>query len=465
MPDESYMQPPSGGRTALAFLLAAILLIGGALVYRSLGQESRDTEGAMSHCFEADFLASMAMETYPTDRIANGKLWQDAQQEYRAALAQTPKMARARRGLAAIEWLQGHRDKAREIVTAPVDVPAERHDTWLATQVAFGAVPPPADYKTFVRYKVLLEREELGWSRFIARVAISSSPQESRRITRQILDGIDAKMQARMTESLLRRLSFLIGLAVLVAFLSFPRAGQLRDMAVPASALVSAFLVGLAMQSLPGLLLGMAFKRFLVSGGDGVYFAFILVNHALGLALSLVCAQFILSRHGAGLSNIGCAAAMAPVWGIGAYLAMVPVQFLAEGISDSALRMFPNVETPVNSAAWMAESAHGLSLFAVFLTVCVLGPLLEELLFRGLLFRGLTNWFGFWGAAILSSAAFAAMHPQLPLGFLPIWVIGVALCILYRRTGSLTACWVLHGVNNTVALLGTLVYSAHLRPF
>ncbi len=70
--------------------------------------------------------------------------------------------------------------------------------------------------------------------------------------------------------------------------------------------------------------------------------------------------------------------------------------------------------------------------------VAIAAPLGEEFVFRGYVFRALSNWRGTLPAAVLSSIAFAATHVGwLPVGMLvPVAAFGFALCLLYHRTGS-----------------------------
>lgn len=84
---------------------------------------------------------------------------------------------------------------------------------------------------------------------------------------------------------------------------------------------------------------------------------------------------------------------------------------------------------------------------------CVMAPVCEEFLFRGFFFRSLANWRGPWLAAVLTGVAFGAVHigsapaiDLVPLGFL-----GFALCVLYRTTGSLYPCILVHSLNNSIA--------------
>lgn len=90
----------------------------------------------------------------------------------------------------------------------------------------------------------------------------------------------------------------------------------------------------------------------------------------------------------------------------------------------------------------------------ILLLVCVLVPIGEELFFRGFLYGTLRRW-GAGIATVLSAVFFAAVHQQV-VHFLPIFVLGVILALLYDRTRSLVGPVVVHAVNNLIAILSLL---------
>ncbi|MGJ7529287.1 lysostaphin resistance A-like protein [Variovorax sp. GB1P17] len=89
---------------------------------------------------------------------------------------------------------------------------------------------------------------------------------------------------------------------------------------------------------------------------------------------------------------------------------------------------------------------------AAVLAVCVMAPLLEEMLFRGIVLRGFLQRYSRWQAICLSALLFGAAHMniyQFVVGF----VMGVVLAWLYERTRSLIPCIALHATYNTATLL------------
>jgi hypothetical protein len=99
-----------------------------------------------------------------------------------------------------------------------------------------------------------------------------------------------------------------------------------------------------------------------------------------------------------------------------------------------------------------SNEGTGLLVLSAALT-CVVAPICEEILFRGYIFTALRNWRGTLPAALITGLMFGAVHvgsaPALDL--VPLAALGVGLCLLYRRTGSLYPCMVAHSLNNSIA--------------
>ncbi|MCC2684192.1 MAG: amino terminal protease family [Paenibacillaceae bacterium] len=89
-------------------------------------------------------------------------------------------------------------------------------------------------------------------------------------------------------------------------------------------------------------------------------------------------------------------------------------------------------------------------IFAFYMIV--IGPIMEELAYRKVIFGFLNNKFGFWAAAIVSSVIFAAAHfswQRAPAYF----AVGMLLCHVYRKSGSLTPAIMAHMSLNFISIL------------
>ena len=83
------------------------------------------------------------------------------------------------------------------------------------------------------------------------------------------------------------------------------------------------------------------------------------------------------------------------------------------------------------------------------LLICAIAPVIEEIVFRGILFRKLAVRYGNTLGILGSSLIFGLFHYNvLGVGF-----TGMILCVLYSRTRSLKASVLVHALNNSFALL------------
>jgi ABC-2 type transport system permease protein len=86
--------------------------------------------------------------------------------------------------------------------------------------------------------------------------------------------------------------------------------------------------------------------------------------------------------------------------------------------------------------------------------ICILAivaaPLFEELLFRGLIFQGLWRTTGPTLAILGSAAVFALVHP--PISVIPVFGLGIAAAISFRKSGFLLAPVLTHAVYNTMVI-------------
>lgn len=95
-----------------------------------------------------------------------------------------------------------------------------------------------------------------------------------------------------------------------------------------------------------------------------------------------------------------------------------------------------------------------------FISIVILAPVLEEVVFRGLL---LQRWQRKWDikyAVLLSSFLFGIVHPD-PVGAI---AFGIAMCVLYLRTQSLWVPIICHSVNNLFVWIVTVSYALHDGP-
>jgi membrane protease YdiL (CAAX protease family) len=110
------------------------------------------------------------------------------------------------------------------------------------------------------------------------------------------------------------------------------------------------------------------------------------------------------------------------------------------------------------SLAWEATLMPARILHQV-LIAWLAGPFLEELVFRGLLFRAFERQLGWLYAAVATSVLFGLAHPDRMIAS---GLGGLVLACVLRRTGSLRACVLVHALYNVLVswpLLGQVLLS------
>lgn len=163
--------------------------------------------------------------------------------------------------------------------------------------------------------------------------------------------------------------------------------------------------------------------------------------------------------------------------GLGLFLMSVIVGFLSALVLERFGYSTDNTaQEPLISGLrdWVGENP-GVAIPAAFLVVAVIGPAVEELVFRGAIFGGLLRlaerllrrkdgekprsgalWTAFIGAAVLSSALFAALHVSAVI--IPaIFILSVTLCTLYWKTGSLLPNLIAHATFNSIVVLAIVL--------
>ncbi|MBN4064466.1 CPBP family intramembrane metalloprotease [Dehalococcoides mccartyi] len=107
--------------------------------------------------------------------------------------------------------------------------------------------------------------------------------------------------------------------------------------------------------------------------------------------------------------------------------------------------------SPPDTAQRVLDEAGG-SIIATVVLVGILGPIAEEIFFRGFVLRGLVKRFGIFRSLLLSSLIFGVFHID-PGAIFPTFALGLALGWVYLKTGSIWPAMFAHGLHNTVAVL------------
>lgn len=128
-------------------------------------------------------------------------------------------------------------------------------------------------------------------------------------------------------------------------------------------------------------------------------------------------------------------------------LLMIPLHIAI----DPIVALFPVPESLKNILDGIYD--HPIAIIA---TVAIAAPLLEEILFRGIILDGLLKNYKAGVSIAFSSLLFALIHGNMAQG-LGAFLMGLFMGWLYWKTKSLYLPIILHCINNSISCIGMLI--------
>jgi membrane protease YdiL (CAAX protease family) len=186
-----------------------------------------------------------------------------------------------------------------------------------------------------------------------------------------------------------------------------------------------------------------------------------LVGTALYAGFAIAVWALIVERRRVPWSALGMTrtsgwllAAMVPA-GIGLLIAnalvLLPLTFFL-GLGD------PDARSGNEEVLSPEAGLSALEFVLIAIPIVVAAPIVEELVFRGVLYRYLRGGLGVVLAVLLSALVFAVLHIVIP----PLFLMGIVLAALAQRTNSLLPGIVLHATNNGLVVLA--IWAASQNP-
>jgi membrane protease YdiL (CAAX protease family) len=172
----------------------------------------------------------------------------------------------------------------------------------------------------------------------------------------------------------------------------------------------------------------------------------ILLDSAARLLPALIALGLLFRRPSHAMRVLGLGPSLAPKTILGMFSLLM--------ILDLLLRSIIGGGDPTEPGGGLSPGESGLwGLAFAVVSACLLAPLAEEILYRGVLFRSLWVRLGVLPAALLSSAVFATLHFYDGYGLASVGLFGFSCALLYAATGSLTCCIALHLLYNSAIIL------------
>lgn len=149
-------------------------------------------------------------------------------------------------------------------------------------------------------------------------------------------------------------------------------------------------------------------------------------------------------------------------WGIGAGVGGLVIVY---GYQIGMQALLGPVEPPSQSVLELITSAGPLAAGLSIAAAVLLAPVVEELVFRGVLFQALRSWLGVWPGIVVSAALFALAHVELYVltGDPSIVALGALTMLagwfawVFHRLGTLTVPMIAHAVFNGAVIVVALL--------
>ena len=160
--------------------------------------------------------------------------------------------------------------------------------------------------------------------------------------------------------------------------------------------------------------------------------------------------------------------------GVGTYLGALPILFVGVLFMLGAMLIRrrlglgdPNDVGPSHPIIGIALRGNVWAWIQLAVLACVLAPLVEEIMFRGVLYQhlreigpGLAKWASVTFSVLVSGFVFAVIHPQGLLAVPVLMSLATAFALSREWRGSLVPAMIAHGINNAVPTLVLLACAA-----
>lgn len=138
------------------------------------------------------------------------------------------------------------------------------------------------------------------------------------------------------------------------------------------------------------------------------------------------------------------------------FIMFLPVVWIVTLIWSSILSSLQNAGVveefaPQELVTLFQSGGDWLAIILLIVMAVVVAPIVEEIIFRGCIYRFLKSQTTLLGAQVISGAVFALLHANM-LSFVPLVIVGFLLARVYEKTGSLAVAIWFHAFFNAFSL-------------
>ncbi|QOR66858.1 CPBP family intramembrane metalloprotease [Cytobacillus suaedae] len=173
------------------------------------------------------------------------------------------------------------------------------------------------------------------------------------------------------------------------------------------------------------------------------------------LIISYILRQDIKDRH---LSDQRSSGVSAVGWAVGGVFLAMFAQGIAASIEINLLGIEPGSENTQQIIQLIKTTP------LLIIVTSIIGPILEEIIFRKIIFGSFYRKFNFWISAFLSSVIFALVHME-PEHLLLYSAMGFTFAFLYVKTGRLLVPIFAHVAMNTLVVVVQTIFAEDIERF
>jgi len=185
------------------------------------------------------------------------------------------------------------------------------------------------------------------------------------------------------------------------------------------------------------------------------HYNFVILMHTLMIDVSVLFFIYYLTKtKGCDLTSLGLKFQKLKkdlFAGLAIYAAVLPIIILVLTglVFISELISYEPPPHPLVEILVEEDKKTPIIIYLSIFLACTLGPVIEEMFFRGFCYPVFKEkWGSVWGM-VISAAFFASIHGSL-FAFIPIFVLGLILAYVYEKRNSLIPSIVIHVTHNSI---------------
>lgn len=174
-----------------------------------------------------------------------------------------------------------------------------------------------------------------------------------------------------------------------------------------------------------------------------------LLTYALVIVLVAIVPKFIDKKYKSSRKDLGLTE-LPTFTDIGISLLGYVATFFIAGILISFLNSLNLIQSSGQQDIGFEHLYSGLERSIAFITIAIIAPVAEEIIFRGFLYGKLRKELKIIPAILITSVLFGFLHGQLDVGIY-VGILSVILCLEREITGTIYAGIITHMIQNSVA--------------